>query len=226
MTADFSNKPNRLSSILSKGNGSDWLCFTTMNNLHRNLIPLGILASLPALLQGAEITWGVPFSIAVTEDISNPAGSIIHEALDFNAGAGLTAGDDLTINGILFTTSAAAGTGNISTNMTNGPAYGAAFSPVASSDADLDSLLDSHAYSAENPIEVSVTINNLTPGTLYQIQLIGVGDDRACCAARTYEPDNGLGVYNTGIQIARGDIGGSRIHYDWVPRNGRGRCGC
>ena len=178
-----------------------------MKNTRYKILSLGFLATLPIATQGSQITWGTAFSIAVPEDISNPAGSTIHEALDFNAGAGLTAGDDLTINGILFTTSPSAGTGNISTNMVNGPAYGAAFSPVVSGDADLDTLLDSHAYSGGNPIEVSVTINNLLPGTEYQIQLIGVGDARACCAARTYEPDNGLGEYNTGIQIARGDMG-------------------
>lgn len=167
----------------------------------------GVLLAGPILLHGAEITWDDSFSIAIPEDISNPPGSTIHEALDFNSDAGALAGDDLTINGIPFTVStASAGAGNIVTSMTNGPAYGAAFTSVVSGDLDLDTLLDSHSYTQGSPGEVTVTINNLTPGADYQVQLIGVGDERTCCAGRTYEPDDGQGNYSTGLAMARGDI--------------------
>jgi hypothetical protein len=45
---------------------------------------------------GSAITWDVHFPISVSTDISNPPGSIIHEALDFNNATGAAAGDDLT----------------------------------------------------------------------------------------------------------------------------------
>jgi hypothetical protein len=46
----------------------------------------------------------------------------------------------------------------------------------------------------------------LTIGAPYQIQVIGAGDTRACCATRTYEPDDGLGNLNTGVSYARSDF--------------------
>ncbi|MDB4753965.1 hypothetical protein OAF84_01645, partial [Akkermansiaceae bacterium] len=92
-----------------------------MKNTRHKLLSLGLLALLPATTQGSQITWGTAFSIAAPEDISNPPGSIIHEALDFNSATGAGAGDDLMINGITFTVSASAGTGNILTSMTTGP---------------------------------------------------------------------------------------------------------
>ena len=88
--------------------------------------------------------------------------------------------------------------------MTNGPAYGTTFFTGTTDDGDLDGLLDAHSYNAGSPAEVALTINNLTPGRTYQIQLIAVADARTCCAGRTYEPDDGAGNYNTGIAMNRG----------------------
>ncbi|MGC6564376.1 MAG: discoidin domain-containing protein, partial [Akkermansiaceae bacterium] len=73
-------------------------------------------------------------------------------------------------------------------------------------DEDLDALLDSHSWLGGNPAEVSVTLNNLVVGKTYQVQLIGVGDNRGCCSGRTYEADNGAGVYDTGFSFSRGDV--------------------
>ena len=179
-----------------------------MKNTRYKILSLGFLATLPIATQGSQITWGTAFSIAAPEDISNPPGSIIHEALDFNNATGAGAGDDLMINGITFTISAAAGTGNILTSMTTGPTHGSGFFTGATGDADLDTLLDSHAYTGANPAEITLTINGLEAGTNYQVQLIGVADARGCCAGRTYEPDDGLGNYTTGIEMPRGDFAG------------------
>lgn len=90
--------------------------------------------------------------------------------------------------------------------MASGPGYNAAWFPNSTGDGDLDALLDSHSWLGANPGEVTVTINNLIPGNTYQVQLIAVADSRGCCAGRTYEPDNGLGVYNTGVQLSRGQF--------------------
>lgn len=165
---------------------------------------IGASASFLSLAQSAEITWGTPAEITAAADISNPAGSSIIIAADFNTAAGTGVGDDDTINGILFVETPAAGSGNLVTNMANGPAYGDAFFPNTTDDGDLDGLLDAHAYTAANPAEVTVTINGLTLGKDYQVQLIGVADGRGCCAGRTYEPDDGQGNYTTGVEMARG----------------------
>lgn len=174
-----------------------------MKNTHTLFCSLSALVAFSAGVKGAEITWEDSFTITAPEDISNPLGSSVHEALDFNSGA--NPGEDLQVNGIALTSSGAAGTGNITTSMASGPAFGADFFANTTGDTDLDNLLDSHSWLSGAPAEVTVTIENLTPGTQYQVQLIGVADARGCCAGRTYEPDDGQGNYTTGIAMARGD---------------------
>lgn len=167
-----------------------------------------IIAGLTSLVttaaHAAEITWGTPAEVTEAADILNPVGSTVHIAADFNNATGFAVGDDDTINGIPFVLTPNAGSGNLITNMANGPAYGTAFYPGATDDGDLDGLLDSHSYTAANPAEVSLTFTNLIPGRVYQVQLIGVADGRTCCAGRTYEPDDGQGNYTTGVEMNRG----------------------
>jgi len=174
-----------------------------MKNSCSVFVRFSTLAILASSAYGAEITWEDSFTITAPEDISNPLGSSVHEALDFNSGA--NPGEDLQVNGIALTSSGAAGTGNITTSMASGPAFGANFFANATGDTDLDNLLDSHSWLGGSPAEVTVMIENLIPGTQYQVQLIGVADSRGCCAGRTYEPDDGQGNYTTGIAMARGD---------------------
>lgn len=162
-----------------------------------------IFSSHPAA-DAAEITWGNSFVIGAAADISNPIGSTVVVAADFNNAAGTAVGDDNVINGIPFTETPSAGIGDLVTTMASGPAYGVDFFTGATDDQDLDALLDSHSWFAGNPGTTSFTISNLTPGLNYQVQLIAVADIRACCAARTYEPDDGMGNFNTGVTLARG----------------------
>jgi len=178
-----------------------------MKNTRHTILLLGLMAALPAATQGAEITWTPSSTITAPDDISNPAGSTVIGALDFSNGAGPV--DDLTINGILFTTSAAAGDGDIATTMNSGPGYNETWHPDTTGDNDLDALLDSHSWLGASPGEVTVTLSNLIPGKRYQIQVIGVADSRGCCSGRTYEPDDGQGNYTTGVSMARGDYGSS-----------------
>ena len=112
----------------------------------------------------------------------------------------------MVINGITFTTSVAAGTANVATTMNSGPNYNATWFGGATGDADLDALLNSHAWLGGNPAEVSVTISNLVIGREYQVQFIAVADARGCCAARTYEPDDGQGNYTTTVSMSRGSF--------------------
>lgn len=165
---------------------------------------IGGSIALATLSPAAEITWGTPSTITAPSDISNPVGSVVIVAADFNSPTGTAVGDDNAINGIPFEQMPNAGNGILVTNMTSGPAYGANFFTGNTGDGDLDALLDSHSYTAANPAEITVTINNLVPGREYQIQLIAVADARGCCAGRTYEPDDGQGNYSTGIQMNRG----------------------
>ena len=59
-------------------------------------------------------------------------------------------------------------------------------------------------WQAGNPATGSITVNNLTVGAIYQVQLIAVADSRGCCSARTYEPDDGQGNFTTGVTLQRG----------------------
>jgi hypothetical protein len=179
------------------------MTITVMKNTH-SIFSLSILAILTPWAQGANIVWGVPEAVTAAASISNPPGSTIHIAADFNNDAGTAVGDDNIINGIPFVQTPTAGSGNLVTNMVNGPAYGTDFFTGTTDDGDLDGLLDSHSYTGANPGEVTISLNNLTPGFTYQVQLIGVADGRSCCAGRTYEPDDGAGNYTTGIAMNRG----------------------
>jgi len=78
----------------------------------------------------AEITWQPPAAVTQAADILNPIGSTVHIAADFNNANGFASGDDDTINGIPFVLTPSAGSGNLITNMTNGPAYGTTFFPA------------------------------------------------------------------------------------------------
>ncbi len=176
-----------------------------MLRIHTQYIA-GLSALLMASVHSAEITWGSSISITSSADISNPIGSTVLVAADFNNATGTTIGDDNTINGILFTETASAGDANFATTMNSGPNYNNTWFPNTTDDEDLDALLDSHAWLGVTPGEVTVTINNLVPGRNYQVQVIGVGDSRTCCATRTYEPDDGTGNYNTGVTVARGQF--------------------
>ena len=170
----------------------------------RTQLIMGSSIALTALSPAAEISWGIPSTISAPTDISNPVGSIVVVAADFNNATGTAVGDDNSINGIPFEQMPNAGNGVLVTNMNSGPAYGTNFFTGSTGDGDLDGLLDSHSYTAANPAEISVTVNNLVVGRDYQIQLIAVADARTCCAGRTYEPDDGQGNYNTGIEMNRG----------------------
>jgi hypothetical protein len=155
--------------------------------------------------EAATITWSAPFQVQTPADIR--AGGTVHFAADFNTAAGFNPtpdGDDI-INGILFTQVGAAGiAGRLSHTFDQGPNFGAAAFPGGTGDADLDNLLNSHSWDGGNPVTASVTLEGLSVGSPYQIQVIGAVDTRACCSLRTYEPDNGAGVFNTGTTIQRG----------------------
>jgi hypothetical protein len=155
-------------------------------------------------INAANISWGPVFVIDDPTDISHPAGSVVHAAIDYNtAGGAATAGGDNLINGIPITQVTLQLPGAVSTTFGNGPSFNATYHPGGTGDQDLDDLLDSHSYLAGNPGVTSLTLEGLTISGQYQVQLINVADSRGCCATRTYEPDNGAGDFTTGVTMQR-----------------------
>jgi hypothetical protein len=63
-----------------------------------------------------------------------------------------------------------------------------------------DTILNSHSWQGGGG---SFTIGGLTPGNLYTVQMFGVFDTRACCAARDTRYGDGLG--NLSDNVTRGE---------------------
>jgi len=59
-------------------------------------------------------------------------------------------------------------------------------------DTNFDTVLDSFAYDHNPPGPAELTLNGLTPGQEYQIQLFA-SDDRSCCSTRTQNFSDALG---------------------------------
>jgi hypothetical protein len=154
----------------------------------------------------AEISWKPSFIIDDPSDIKNPPGSSVHAALDFNTAEGAATspdGDDI-INGIPFIAVNNGSPGSVTTSFSDGPSFNATYHPGGTGDGDLDDLLDAHSYLGGGTGTATITLEGLSVGQPYLIQAIGVADLRGCCADRTYEPDDGLGNFTTGVTVQRG----------------------
>lgn len=154
-------------------------------------VALGVL-SLHA--SAALITWGPVTSITSPASLDQTGSFITAINAGGNGGAPLpVAGTDVvfTDGGL---TSASVGT---ITNTGNGGFY----SPTTG-DANLDAVLDSHSYlGGGNPnSRGQVTLTGLNPGTQYRLQVVGVSDDRACCADRIQTVDDGNGDVSGNLQ--------------------------
>jgi hypothetical protein len=57
---------------------------------------------------------------------------------------------------------------------------------ASTGNAELDSVFDSHSWQDGNPVDppAEFTLENLTPGATYQVQLIAAADGRTCCGNR------------------------------------------
>ncbi|HEY3391591.1 MAG TPA: PEP-CTERM sorting domain-containing protein [Lacipirellulaceae bacterium] len=156
-------------------------------------------------VDAATITWSAPLVVDADTDVGT--GGNVHFAADFNTADGFGP-DDGIINGIAFMQVGSAGIpGRLTHTFASGPNNGAAgfaASPPAGMDLDLVELLDSHSWHPGNPQTAMVTLEGLTVGNPYQIQVIGAVDLRTCCAGRIYEPDDGTGNFTTGTTVQRG----------------------
>jgi len=120
----------------------------------------------------------------------------VHLAVDFNTEAGYGAGDGF-LGPVTFQRAEREVPGLLSTNLNNGPAYQDDFYPVDSSEPGMNQLLDSYSWVGASPGTLSLTLEDLTVGLEYTIQLFGIADSRDCCGDRTYQPDNGTGEFIT-----------------------------
>ena len=155
------------------------------------------------------ITWETPITITSDTDISNLGGPI-HLAADFNPPETFNPDDDLlfiqgdfdgVINGIQFTGTEQNIAGLLTTDLVNEAnastflegAQGQFYRGAPTGDVDLDNLLDSHAFNGETD-SGQVTIEGLTIGTNYQVQLIAIADGRSFATNSIVRVGNGAGV--------------------------------
>ena len=166
-----------------------------------------VLLNIFAAEVTAQINWQTPFTVTSASDILNFGGPI-HLAADFNRPETFNPDGDLlfvqgnfdgVINGIQFTGTNEDIPGLLETNFVgfvgsglSGPNFppGAAnastflngsggpfYRGVPTDDADLNNLLDSHAFLSTDSF-CSVTIDGLTVGDDYFVQLVGIADGR------------------------------------------------
>lgn len=119
----------------------------------------------------ATITWDPVVVNTTAADILTDG--ILHIAVD------AASSDDNTINGVTFVG------GNPLANNAEGTFYTTGVGVNTTGDVGLDNLLDSHSYATGSPSATSFDIVGLSIGTVYDIQIIAVGDTRDCCSTRT-----------------------------------------
>ncbi len=160
-----------------------------------HLLRFGVLALfLSARSHAAEITWEAPSNLTSVNGLATDGTLVI--AVNANGD-----GDNTTVTvggeSILFS-ALAIGPSNTST----GTFYTGDGGDTG--DANLNKILNSHSYSG-NPWSFEIT--GLTPGSNYQIQLIGGGDTRGCCSARNQRGGDGESPENVSGDFSRSGVG-------------------
>ena len=130
--------------------------------------------------------------------ISNPDTPKAAAALDINVGSGDNS--EVTVAGIVFTPS--------QLSFPSGTGDGGYFTGDGgdTGDADLNLLLDSHAWGAAS---TTVTLSGLTVGMPYELQLIGAADTRSCCSDRNQAASDGVNVSGDMSRVGPGSVIGS-----------------
>ena len=156
------------------------------------------------------IAWEAPTTITSDTDISNLGGPI-HLAADFNPPEAFNPDGDLlfiqgdfdgVINGIQFTGTGTdqSVTGLLTTNflrVENASTFldggqGQFYRGVPTGDVDLDNLLDSHTFRTATSFGL-ITIEGLSIGTDYQVQLIAIADGRSFATNSIMRVGDGTG---------------------------------
>ncbi|MDB6068653.1 MAG: hypothetical protein JWR26_4861 [Pedosphaera sp.] len=137
----------------------------------------------------APITWSAPVTVSADTD-ADTNGTFI-AAYDFSG----TAGNNQTINGVTFLNSTVAngnaGTNFVMSGMNGGiTGMGGTAAPWTALSTAYKAILNGCDYASSG--SGTVTINNLTPGRMYEVQ-IWVDDPRSCCLGRTMNVTGGGG---------------------------------
>jgi hypothetical protein len=141
------------------------------------ILALSMLAASTA--QAAPIVWSGPFNIQGDTDVVNNGAAVF--AYDWSASLGCTTcSSDETVNSVNFTAAgsgiSAAGFGYADSIYILGAVPG---NPLSTAYTDVLNGAD-----AAGAVSCTVTLNNLTVGDVYEVQ-IWVDDSRGCCGTRT-----------------------------------------
>ena len=158
------------------------------------LLCLLAFACAPWQAAAAPITWQTPFNLTSTDEIDT-TGTLVEakNATSDGRSPTVSVGDeDITFEAV------AIGPSNTATGtfFTGGGGD--------SGDAQLNEVLDSHSYGGA---AWSFDLTGLSPGSDYQIQIIGGGDTRGCCSGRNQRAGDGEPSENVSGDFSRSGVG-------------------
>jgi len=140
-------------------------------HMAKHFAALLLFLSFAAYLPAQGITWGTNATISADTDVFTD-GTLLY-AYDW-------ANANTTVNGIAFTGTTSANPGNVSMSGigSNYGGYTSASTPFSNLSAAYQSILKGGEYALSSGITATITLNNLTVGRVYAVQ-IWVGDPRA-----------------------------------------------
>ena len=147
-------------------------------------------------LSAATVTWIDHGTITDNSDISL-AGAFVHAASYGSGGAPvfvLVGGEEILFEGETGLGGGLVTTANSSVTAAGRAAQGGFFDEVPTTvSPQFQIVLDSFAFDGPNP--KALTLNNLTIGQEYQLQLF-VSDDRGCCSGRTQLWSDSVAIFD------------------------------
>jgi len=160
----------------------------------RNLALAATFLFFSPHLTGATINWDTPFNLTNANQIDTNGSLVtaVNVTSDSNNQTVTIGGEDILFGG-----------NNIAPNITN---TGTFFTGGGgdTGNTQLNAVLNSHGYSGAT---WSFQLSGLTGGADYQIQLLGAGDTRDCCASRNQRAGDGETPENVSGDFSRSGVG-------------------